>query len=463
MVAGRTHIPVVEAGRCNACLTCIRACPVWVLGIPGPEEDSLRAAVARRILFPDLPGDAKFFEAQPCAAACPLGQDVPGYLGAVAAGDVERAMEIILRTNPLPSVLGRICLRPCTKACIRGRLEEAPDIRGLKHHAAAACGEPKEKSLAPGARTGAAGRAVIVGSGPAGLAAASVLARGGWRVTVIEKNAEPGGMLRYAVAPFDLPVEDLERDVRRIRAEGVEIRTGIKIESLGALAGERADAVLVATGAAGPGGAFEHTMAGIEGVRDVVSFARDVRERKIAKLRGGVVVEGFGLPAVTTARMAARLGAEVSLVVPASLEESELGQEGFAAAKADGIRIVAPARVMEIRRRGKRIRDVVCAPLSFGRRDPRGRPLDERQGKPFILAADLLVHAMDRKPDCPWVFGGGVEEGIGGIIRVDPATLMTGRKGIFAAGDAATGPRSVISAVAMGVKAARAIMGQAGR
>ena len=428
--------------------------------MPGPEEDSLRAAVARRILFPGLQGGARFFEVQPCSAACPLGQDVPGYLGAIAAGDVERAMEIILGTNPLPSVLGRICLRPCMKACIRGRLEEAPDIRGLKHHAAAACGEPKGKSPAAGAKTGAAKKAVIVGSGPAGLAAASVLARGGWRVTVFEKNAEAGGMLRYGVAPFDLPVEDLERDLRRIRAEGVEIRTGVEIESLDALAGERADAVLIATGASRAGGAFEHTMAGIDGVRDEVSFSRDVREGKIAKLRGKVIVEGFGLSAVTAARMAARLGAEVSLIVPAALE---VEQEGFAAARAEGVNIIAPARVVEIRRRGKRIKDVICAPLSYGRRDPRGRPLDERQGKTFILAADLLVHAMDRKPDCPRLFGGGIEEGIGGIIRVDPETLLTGRRGVFAAGDAVTGPRSVISAVAMGVKAARAILGQAGR
>jgi NADPH-dependent glutamate synthase beta subunit-like oxidoreductase len=463
MVAGRTHIPVVDAARCNACLTCIHACPVWVLGTPGAEEDSLRAAVARRILFPGLPGGAKSFEVQPCAAACPLGQDVPGYLGAIAAGDVERAMEIILRSNPLPSVLGRVCLRPCTKACIRGRLEQAPDIRGLKHHAAATCGEPKEKHRAPGTKSGSAGKAVVVGSGPAGLAAASVLARGGWRVTVVEKSPEAGGMLRYGVAEFDLPVEDLERDLRRIRAEGVEIRTGVEIESLDALAGEGADAVLIATGAARPGGEFEHTMAGNEGVRDDVSFARDVREGKIAKLGGSVVVEGYGLSAVTAARMAARLGAEVSLVVPAALDESELGQEGFAAARADGVRIVSPARVMEIRRRGKRITSVSCAPLSFGRRDPRGRPLDERQGKPFVLAAALLVHAMERRPDCPWVFGGGVEEGLGGSIRVDPTTLLTGRRGVFAAGDAVTGPRSVISAVAMGVRAARAIMGQAGR
>jgi len=427
--------------------------------MPGPEEDSLRAAVARRILFPGLPTGARYFEARPCTSACPLGQDVPAYLGAIAAGDVERAMEIILRTNPLPSVLGRICLRPCTRACIRGRLEGAPDIRGLKHHAAATCGEPEGKGQAPGAKTGAAGKAVIVGSGPAGLAAASVLARGGWRVTVIEKNEQAGGMLRYGVAPFDLPVEDLERDLLRIRAEGVEIRTGVETRSLDALAGEGADAILIATGAARPGGAFEHTMAGIEGVRDDVSFARDVREGRIAKLGGKVVVEGFGLSAVTAARMAARLRADITLVVPAALAEEELGQDGFAAARADGVKIVAPARVAEIRKTGKKISAVVCAPLSYGRRDPRGRPLDERQGKIFVLAADLLVHAMERRPDCPWVFGGGIEEGIGGIIRVDPTTLLTGRRGVFAAGDAVTGPRSVISAVAMGVKAARAILG----
>ncbi|MFH1437550.1 MAG: 4Fe-4S binding protein, partial [Pseudomonadota bacterium] len=183
----------MDEERCLGCLACVHACPVWVLRGIMEEKDSLRAAVARGALFPDLDPSTGDFEVPPCVAACPLGQDVPGYLGAIAEGDVEAAARMILKTNPLPSVLGKVCMRPCVKACIRGKIEESPDIRGLKHFAASQA-RPRvgEASASRGKSSAHRGvgeasasrgkRVAVIGAGPAGLSAASVLARQGLAV-----------------------------------------------------------------------------------------------------------------------------------------------------------------------------------------------------------------------------------------------------------------------------------------
>jgi glutamate synthase (NADPH/NADH) small chain len=451
MVAGRTHIPVVDGARCNACGACIHACPAWVLGPLRGEGDSLRGAVAQRILFPDPGPGGKFFEVPPCTAACPLGQDVPGYLGAIARGDAAAALEIILRTNPLPSVLGRVCMRPCEKACARGKIEESPDIRGMKRFAASA-GVPAGRGRR--ARSSGAGRVAVIGSGPAGLAAAGVLLRGGADVVIFERSGEAGGMLRYGLGEFDLPLEDLGRDIDRILAEGAVIETGVEITSLHDVERD-ARAVIIATGAGGSSALFKHSMEKIGGAREAASFMAAVRSGKIKTLEGNVVVEGFAPWALTAARAAVRLGASsVALVSP-----FEVSGDAFEAALGEGIEVIQPARVAGFTVRSGKLAGLECVRLEFEKRDIRGRALHERVKGAFTRRAETFISAMDREPDCAWVHGEeGIARGIGGTLLVDPVTLETGRGKIFAAGDVVTGPRSVISAVAMGVKAARAVL-----
>jgi len=426
------------------------------------EEDSLRAAVAGRILFPDLEPDAKHFEVPPCVAACPLSQDVPGYMSAIAGGDAPKAMEIILRTNPLPSVLGRVCLRPCMKACIRGQLDKPPDIRGLKHYAASAVDSCRQYGKAGKGRARArAGKVAIIGAGPAGLAAAARLLEKGFGVTLYEKNAEPGGMLRYALAQFDLPSADLKRDVDRILEKGADLKTGVEINSLGDLPAGGADAVIIATGAPAPGPLFEHSMKDIRGARDVVSFMGDVRRGKITSVRGNVVVEGYAAWAVTAARAAVRLGAKkVTLLTPFPPDHYELAGSRFDRARREGVEIVAPARVREFVQTRGRLAGIECTKVSFGRMDIRGRLLGEKSKSSFLIRASLFIDAMDRRPDCSWVFDGGrIGRGVAGSVLVDHDSLKTAAENVFAAGDVVTGPRSVLAAVAMGVKAAGTITG----
>lgn len=231
MAIVRTHRPVWTAEKCLSCGACRHCCAATVFPEHAEEQDTLRGRVAREVKF-----SKKLEGRPPCQAACPLGQDVAGYVTAVAAGDFDRALAVILETNPFPHVLGRLCHHPCQRTCVRKTLDQPVPIRALK---LAAAQNGRAPSLAPGEEKKR--HVVIIGAGLAGLSAACFLRRRGYKVTVYEAEAEPGGQLRSKV-----PQEDLDADIDLIRSAGVEIETGQKqdLKKLPA-----ADAVIVAVGA----------------------------------------------------------------------------------------------------------------------------------------------------------------------------------------------------------------------
>ncbi|MCJ7685984.1 MAG: FAD-dependent oxidoreductase, partial [Desulfobacteraceae bacterium] len=247
-VAGRTHRPVIDHGRCTTCSICLGACPAEIIPEMAREEKSLRGSIYRsrdreRVSMPH-----EIAKSPLCQLACPLHQDVRGYMEHIAAGRHKEALELIRETNPLPSVCGHVCHRPCEEACMRGLFDEALGIRKLKrfvtHYNAGMTDFPKR--VEP--RRGKVG---IIGAGPAGLTAAHDLAVNGCAVEMIESFDEPGGMLAWAIPEFRLPRKILRRDIAYIRNMGVRIRTGLyfgRDVTLSDLKEEGVEALIVATG-----------------------------------------------------------------------------------------------------------------------------------------------------------------------------------------------------------------------
>ncbi|MBU4460879.1 MAG: FAD-dependent oxidoreductase, partial [Verrucomicrobia bacterium] len=270
----------------------------------------MHTALSKREGLADTPKDLDWLARNiPCQAACPAHTDIPGYLEAISRGDFEEAYRINLADNVFPAVLGRVCSRPCEKPCRHGweGLGESVAICFSKRSAAdflKQTGPVVLPTLFP-----PTGRKIaVVGAGVAGLAAARELVLWGHRVTVYERHARPGGLLRLGIPPFRLPREIVDREIRQVEAQGVGIRCGVEIGPgfpLERLAAEH-DAVIVAAGA------FRPTMPRIpgtdlEGVEAGLPFLTAVNEHGRTASGRRVVVIGGGFTAMDCARVALRL------------------------------------------------------------------------------------------------------------------------------------------------------------
>jgi len=456
-VAGivRTHHPVWRAERCLPCRTCTRRCPTRVFPEQALEPDSLRGRVAREVDFP--PGRP---DAPPCRAACPIGQDVPAYTAALARGDFAEAVAVICKTNPLPVVCGRLCLHACMHACVRAGLDAPVAIRALKR-AALEQGGPRPVARPATERDA---RVAVVGAGPAGLAAAFALRRSGWRVTIHEAEAEPGGLLRWAVPAFELPRAALRAEIDALLAAGIELRLGARVEGLAgleALFAAGAAAVVLATGA-GRGRVPDLPGAGLEGVVDGVRFARAHADGQGPRLSGPAVVVGAGLVGLAAARLAVRAGAAPVRLVSSRPASEAPHPEGLALAREEGVELVAERRAVELVGDGGALRAVRLAPALVGPPDAVGRrwpvALGGAAGAALELPARLFVAAEERVPELGGLQGApGLRLGPLGNLEVERASFATGLPRVYAAGELATGARNAIEAIATGIRAAVAV------
>lgn len=392
----------------------------------------------------------------PCMERCPVCQDIPSYALAISRGDFDAALDIILAKNPLPGVTGHVCTRACESGCARTNYDEPVGIRALKRFAAehghAAAAEKRaeiKRSVA------------VIGAGPSGLAAAAVLARRGLSVTIYESRNRSGGMM--AIAPeFRLPRAVMDRDAERIVSLGVEIKYGTKItrppENLLA---DGFDAVYLSCG-------FPKDITlGIEGddSREVLG-ALDLLERvergERPDLGRRVLVIGGGNTAVDAARTARRLsGAPVVMVyrrtraeMPAEPDEQELlFEEGN-----ELVELASPKRVLA---EDGRVVGLECERNRLGEPDASGRRRPEPTGEFFTLEADSIIAAIGQRAD-EGVFAGtrlGFRKNSSLIVSPNGRTDIAG---VYAGGDAVTGPATVIGACAEGAKAAWAICAELG-
>ena len=389
----------------------------------------------------------------PCSHTCPAGVDVPRYIRFIAEGKFAEAVALIREKIPFPSVCGHICVHPCEAKCRRGLLDDAIGIRVLKRFATEHdTGLWKQNSkVAPA--TGK--RVAIVGSGPAGLTAAYYLAKLGHSVTVFEALPEPGGMMRVGIPDYRLPKDILRAEIKEIEGVGVDIKTNTPVDSLDGLFKTGYNAIFLAIGA------HQGIKIGVKGedsprVRECVSFLRDVSLGKEVKLGDRVAVIGGGNAAIDSARTALRLGAkEVTIVYRRTQTEMPASAEEIDGAIAEGVEIhflAAPSRIVS--RNGEL--ELECLGMSLGEVDASGRRRPEPiEGSEFVMSFDTIIAAIGQRSEIPGRFN--LPIGRGNTIQVDPDTLATGREGVFAGGDAISGPASVIEAIADGRQAAISI------
>jgi NADPH-dependent glutamate synthase beta subunit-like oxidoreductase len=237
IIMGPDGLPVVHEGRCTGCGTCERACPKHIITL---------SSVTRRILKEYTTDDCT----TPCQRACPAGINISAYIGAISEGDHSRAVQIIKERNPFPTVIGRICPRPCENECRRQYVDEPVAINFLKRYAADI--EKEQGNHVLPYKAPYSGRSVaIVGGGIEGLSAAFFSARLGHKATVYEAADQMGGLLRTAIARYRLPIDVLDWDIEGIREMGVTIETGQALGkniTVSDLLANGADAVLVAVG-----------------------------------------------------------------------------------------------------------------------------------------------------------------------------------------------------------------------
>lgn len=339
---------------------------------------------------------------------------------------------------PFPAVCGYACFHPCEAKCARIQYDEAVAIRMLKR----AADEKSRGVLAFERKAKSTGKRVaVIGSGPCGLTAAHYLAGLGHAVTVFESLPEAGGMLRYGIPEYRLPNDVVNREIAAIRRRGVEIVTESPVASAPELLGMGYDAVLVASGA------WKPVRMGIEEeesslVRDGIAFLKDVNRGAITSVGKKIIVVGGGNSAVDAARACIRIGAKVILLYRRTREDMPASPEEIAGAEEEGVRIeflAAPVRITK--------RSAVCIRMTLGPQDDSGRPRPVPVvGSEFSISCNAVIMAVGQRADVGTL---KLAENQNGTAKVD-SELATPIRGIFAAGDAVTGPKTIIDAIAQG-------------
>ncbi len=420
----------------------------------------------------------------PCQAACPLGTEVWRYVALIEKGEYVEAYKVIRDANPFPSVCARVCDRKCETRCnhaVSGG--EAIAIRSLKRFVTDRVDPTAYKPLRT--HTSIAGsRVAVVGAGPAGLAAAHYLSLSGHKVTLIESENEPGGMLVSCIPSYRLPRDALRKDIESLLDDNITLMCGTSLGrdiTIDELFKDSFKAVFLAIGA---DKSWRLGLEGedIRGVYPSMQFLKAFNLRGEELAKGHVGIVGGGNSAVDAARVAIRQKAVASVTLlyrrtsremPAYAEEVEAAMEEgiiletlvspvkiryIEAAKSEGVRVETFVSPIKIDARHGHLADIRCIRNKLGEIDSSGRrkpvPIP---GTEFTIPLDTLIVAIGERPDSDCLTPMGLEVTKSGALRVDAQTLCANRPGVFAGGDLVTGPNTVVDAVAAGKKAAAVI------
>ena len=399
----------------------------------------------------------------PCQSACPLGTEAWRYVAHIARGEYEDAYRAIREPNPFPSVCGRVCDHPCEQWCRAGTSGgSAIAIRALKRFIT----DRIDPSLYQPPRAdwsdGPAPQVAVIGSGPAGMTAAHFLSLQGCKVTVFEAEAELGGMLYCAIPSYRLPREVIKREIDALLNDNISVKTGVALGrdiNVDDLFEHGYNAVLLTLGAH-KSRPLELEGEDVAGVHPSIEFLKAYNLRGESLARGRVGVIGGGNSAIDAARMALRQKdvTNVTILYRRTRDEMPAFAEEIEAAMQEGIKIetlVTPVKVMAT---DGHLAGLGCVRNQLGEVDSSGRrrpvPLP---GTEFIVPLDTLIVAISEDAGIDSISparSSGIEITKSNTVRVDPATLLTNRPGVFAAGDVVTGPNTVVEAIAAGKKAA---------
>jgi NADH-quinone oxidoreductase subunit F len=403
----------------------------------------------------------------PCQERCPSGIDIPNFLSLTGRGQHAAAVAVMTQDNPLPYACGLICPAPCEKVCLRGKVDSPIHIRAMKAVSAKAAMESLGTYPALPAVAASGKKVAVVGGGPAGLACSSFLARGGHAVTILEAMPKLGGMMRYGIPEYRLPKAILDSEIATVTGLGVSVETGKALGrdfTLEDLAQRGFDAVFLGLGA------WSSRALGLEGERllaGVVSGTEFLVELGLGKkpvVGRKVVVVGGGNTAMDCARTAVRLGAEeVRVVYRRSRAEMPAAAEEVEEAEHEGVLftfLAAPTRLVG---EGATLTGMEVVTMALGAPDASGRRRPEpKAGSERVIACDMIISAIGQF--CDESFTRSADGTLGDIcltkwktIEIDANTLATGREGVYAGGDAAKGPATVVEAIRDGKRAAAAM------
>ena len=472
------YVAAVESEKCVACGRCVENCPAGAVKLGqklctkdgfiqyprqelpdevkwGPEKWSIDYRDKNRINCYDT-GTA------PCKTACPAHIAVQGYLKLAAQGKYREALQLIKRENPFPAVCGRICNRRCEDACTRGTVDQAVAIDEVKRFIAQQDLDAETRfvpeKVIPKVDGEFAEKIAVIGAGPAGMSCAYYLAEKGYRPTVFEKEARPGGMLMNAIPSFRLEKDVVEAEIDVLRQLGVEFRCGVEVGkdvTIAQLRQEGYKGFYVAVGLQSggrlpvPGGDAENVISGVD-------FMRDVNLRDKKSLSGRVVVIGGGNIAADVARTAVRCGAEnVSLYCLEGYDEMPMGEEDRSECERDGVAVYAGWGPREVSVEGGK-----AAGVSFVKclkvKDENGRfaPVyDENTVQ--VAPCTTVLFCIGQKAEWRELLSGtAVEFDPNGTAKADPVTYQTAEADIFVGGDAFTGQKFAIDAIAAGKQGA---------
>ncbi|KKM09200.1 4Fe-4S ferredoxin [Clostridiales bacterium PH28_bin88] len=451
----------IDINECTACGDCEAACPVQV---PNEFNEGMGTRKAVYKLFPQAVPNKYLIQKRgtpPCRGTCPAGTNAQGYVALVSQGKFKEALEVVRRRMPFAHICGRICHHPCESECNRALYDDPIAIAYLKR-AAADYGWVDEAAIPPEVTAPAREEKIaVIGAGPGGLTAAQDLAREGFPVTVFEAQAEAGGMLRGGIPRYRLPVEVVRQETEYMLKTGrIELKPNTRVgkdvtfEDLKKLGYK---AILIAIGLQDsrmlplPG-------SDLVGVVPGMHFLREAALGNSPAVGHRVLVIGGGNVAVDVARTALRLGAgEVHMACLESRHEMPAHEWEIEEALEEGVILHnswGPKRFLgEGRVTGVEVKRCTAVFDQEGRFNPR---YDETVTD--TISADMVIVAIGQSSDTSFLpSDGSVQVNRAGGIVVDPVTLMTTSEGIFACGDVAHGPKSVVEAVASAHEVAESI------